>query len=272
MSHLLDHYLERWGLIMSRKMMETPTGHLYQVDSIHGSSVLKIFTDLGKHDERGGSIFLGALKGDGAALLYEYDDRAQLMEYLPGPNLYEFSQKGQEDKATEIFVGLVKKIRSKKIVASQEQLMTMRDLFKIFDRVSPPRELADLFTKAQKLSKQLVATQTEEILLHGDLHHENVMKNSRGEYVCFDPKGIMGDPAYELATTLKNPMAYQETSQNLEMFKKRAISFSKELNLPLERIVGFAFIHLCLSVGWAIEDGGDYSHQEALLKKVVAFI
>jgi len=116
--------------------------------------------------------------------------------------------------------------------------------------------------KGKKLSEHLLSTQTKEVLLHGDLHHENILKNSNGEYVCFDPKGMVGDPSYELGTTLKNPWGYPEVSQDIEMFKKRAEEFSKGLSLPLDRIIGFTFVHLCLSIGWAIEDGGDFSHQK----------
>ena len=125
-----------------------------------------------------------------------------------------------------------------------------------------------MFQKAELLADKLLATQTKEVLLHGDLHHENVKLNSRGEYVCYDPKGFIGDPAYELGTTLKNPWKYPNIAHDKEMFIKRAKYFSNELNLPFDRVIGFAYVHFCLSFGWALEDGGDYSHQFELIRQI----
>ncbi|MBT4763256.1 MAG: phosphotransferase [Bdellovibrionaceae bacterium] len=271
-TELLEHYLKNWNLSNVHKIKETDTGHIYKVDSKYGRVVLKIFTELGVKDELGGTFFLRATSGNGTVKLYKHDNKAQLMEYLPGENLYRYSKEGKEDEATLIFINIIKKIHSSEGIEERDKLMPLNYLFKLFDRVNPPKELAEIFKKAKELSERLLSTQTDEVLLHGDLHHENVLKNSEGEYVCFDPKGVIGDPSYELGTTLKNPWGYPEISQDIEMFKRRAKRFSIELNLPLDRIIGFAFIHLCLSIGWAIEDGCEYSHQQKLLLKVVSLL
>lgn len=272
MSDLLSYYSKSWTLTNIHKITETATGNVYKVDSKNGPSILKIFTDLGLKDESCGTIFLKAMAGNGTAKLYEHDEKAQLMEYLPGHNLYYYSKENKEDEATKIFIDIIKKIHSCNIVEDKDKLTPVKHLFRLFDRINPPEELFEFFITARELSDHLLSTQTEEVLLHGDLHHENVLKNSNGEYVCFDPKGMIGDPSYELGTTLKNPWDYPEISQDIEMFKRRAASFSKALNLPLERIIGFAFVHLCLSIGWSIEDGGKYTHQEILLKKVAKLL
>lgn len=272
MSDQLNNYLKKWKLTNASQLTKTATGHIYKVDSINGPAILKIFTDTGIVNESAGTIFLKNLAGKGAAKLYEYDDRAQLIEYLPGHNLYHFSKKNNEDEATKNFIEIIKKIHSCENFLDKNKLTPIKDLFKLFDRINPPDDLISVFNKARKLSRHLLATQVTEVLLHGDLHHENILKNNNGEFVCFDPKGMIGDPAYELGTTLKNPWDCPEISQNIETFKSRALNFSKELNLPLERIIGFAFIHLCLSIGWAIEDGYEYSHQKILLEQVAKLI
>tara|TARA_Y100000590_G_scaffold470776_1_gene670417 strand:- start:50563 stop:51045 length:483 start_codon:yes stop_codon:yes gene_type:complete len=155
-----------------------------------------------------------------------------------------------------------------KDIKNRERLSPLSDLFKIFGRIDVPKDLVDTFNKAEALAKELMATQTHEVLLHGDLHHENIISREDGEFVCFDPKGMIGDPAYELGTTLKNPRDYPEISQNIECFVERAKFFSDELKLPYDRVVGFAFIHVCLSMAWSIEDGFDYLAQLDLAKKI----
>lgn len=132
----------------------------------------------------------------------------------------------------------------------------------------PPIELKDHFSKAHELSKKLISTQTNEVLLHGDLHHENVLSRSNGEFVCFDPKGFIGDPSYEIATILKNPWNHPEISQDIHLFTDRARYFAKELQLPINRIFSFAYVHLCLSIAWSIEDGQAYTYQKKILSEV----
>ena len=177
MSELIDYYSKHWSLNKVEKITETYTGYIYKVDSEYGPAVLKIFTEVGVKDEAGGSVFLRACSGNGSVSLYEYDEKAQLMEYLSGQNLYEYSKNGREDEATLVFVNIIKKNHKAQVIEDREKLTTLVDLFRLFDRLNPPENLNSTFKKAKVLSKYLLSTQTEEVLLHGDLHHENVLKN-----------------------------------------------------------------------------------------------
>ena len=254
----LTHYLKKWDLKHSEKIISTPTSDVYVVT--RGTPyILKIFTDTGAIDEKDSFIALKAWQGKGAAQLIEFDSRALLIEKLEGPNLYSFSQKNEEHKATEIFSGIIKKIHLSEFTENQK----LKSLFDIFTPLAEKefRKKHRLFEKAYHLSQALLESQEKMVLLHGDLHHENVMRRDNGEYVCFDPKGLWGDPAYEIATILKNPWNYPAVSENKEACLKRANDFSKTLNLPLERILAFAFVHMCLSAIWGIQDNKSFDHQ-----------
>lgn len=54
------------------------------------------------------------------------------------------------------------------------------------------------------LANHLLATTTEEVALHGDLHHGNILKHNDG-WMCIDAKGLVGDPAIEGAAFVCNP-------------------------------------------------------------------
>ena len=43
------------------------------------------------------------------------------------------------------------------------------------------------------------------MLLHGDLHHENIMHGPRG-WLAIDPKGVLGDPGFDAANMFYNPL------------------------------------------------------------------
>ncbi len=265
MNTYLNTYLKLWSLSNPKPLAQTYTGHLYIVNSTFGPAILKLFTDIGIKDESKGSEFLRACAGNGAVHLFKFDQRAQLMELLDEPNLYTYSAIGEEHKATQVFVNIIHSIHSVKNY-NKNKLKPLKYLFNIFKRISPPDGLKNSFFKAENIAKELLKTQTDEVLLHGDLHHENVMKNSNDQFVCFDPKGFYGDPSYELATTLKNPWDYPEVSQNMDIFKQRVNTFSTDLNLPISRIIGFSYVHACMSLAWSIEDNHDHSHQAQLIK------
>lgn len=262
MSDYLDKYIHDWKLENVEKLTSTFTSDVYTVESAREKRVLKILNEVGIKDELPGTYFLQACKGIGAVELFKYDERALLIEYLPGENLYQFSKSGREAEASKVFCAIIKKV--KKNIPHIDRFQKVDDLCSIFDQIEAPRELGDLLEIGKSKFEELRKTQTEEVLLHGDLHHENVISRKSGEFVCFDPKGLLGDPAYELGTTLKNPWDYPKISHDIDIFRERAKYFSKELGLPYDRVVGYAFVHLCLSIAWAIEDGVSFEHQLAL--------
>jgi len=268
MDQFLDKYIQDWKLENCEKLASTFTSDVYSADSKYGKVVLKILNEVGVKDELPGTFFLENCSGRGTVNLFEYDDRALLIEFLSGDNLYQFSKTGNEQQASKIFCEIIRKIHSVNDIKDRNRLVFYTDLLKVFDRIETPQNLIVTFEKVRELAKKLVATQTQEVLLHGDLHHENVLSRSNGDFVCFDPKGMIGDPAYELGTTLKNPWDYPKISQNINIFQERAKYFSNELNLSYERIIGFAFVHLGLSIAWAIEDECKYDHQLELIQKV----
>ena len=135
---LLNHYTNLWGLTECCKIASTFTSDVYKAKSKHGSVILKILNDIGRKDESAGIYFLANCNGNGAAKLFEYDDQALLMEYLPGNDLCQFSKSGNENRASEIFCSIIKKIKSIKPIKYQNQLTPYTKLFDFFDRIPPP--------------------------------------------------------------------------------------------------------------------------------------
>jgi streptomycin 6-kinase len=261
-------YSQKWNLTNMEKLASTFTSDIYQADSKHGKVVLKILNELGIKDELPGTYFLDNCQGRGCVNLYEFDEKALLIDYLEGENLYQFSKTGQEEQASKVFCEIIKKIHGVKVIKHIDKLNDFKILFDVFRKIKAPSDLLEIMDKGKHLSEKLLASQNIEVLLHGDLHHENIMSNSKGEFVCFDPKGFRGDPAYELGTTLKNPWDYPEISQDLELFQERAKFFSRELGLCFERVIEYAFVHICLSIAWALEDQCDYDHQAKIIRKI----
>ena len=112
-----------------------------------------------------------------------------------------------------------------------------------------PVEIAE---KAAQFPKYLLDTTSEEVLLHGDLHHGNMLKSLDGHYLSIDPQGFIGDPLAEIGGFMRNPYPSLAKQKNMsELLIARLDQFSVELGGCLSRITQWAFVVTVLSMYWA---------------------
>lgn len=114
-----------------------------------------------------------------------------------------------------------------------------------------------LVEEAETLFTELIASMDEVVLLHGDLHHENIVAAERQLWLALDPKGLVGEPAYEVGVLLRNqlpePLTQPEASRTLA---RRVDQLAEELGLDRERLIGWGLAQAVLSAWWSIEDHG----------------
>ena len=117
-----------------------------------------------------------------------------------------------------------------------------------------------LVERAEALFSELIASMGERVLLHGDLHHYNILSAEREPWLAIDPNGVDGEREFELWQFLRNRI---ESSQNPEKALPRLLDqFVDELRLDRERMVGWGMAQSVLSLWWSIEDHGRLSEQE----------
>jgi streptomycin 6-kinase len=125
-----------------------------------------------------------------------------------------------------------------------------------FDGTTGPFPRA-LVEEAESLFAELLASQSAPVLLHGDLHHDNILSATRAPWLAIDPKGVVGEPAYEVGALLRNPLP-----QLLEMpdpgrvTARRVDQLAEALGIDRARIRGWGLAQAVLSAWWCIEDSG----------------
>lgn len=116
-----------------------------------------------------------------------------------------------------------------------------------------PQKLVDA---AELIFSELVADSAEAILLHGDLHHYNILRAKRAPWLAIDPKGVVGEPAYEVGAYLRNPLnGFFDQPDAQQQMARRVAVFAETLDLERERIIGWGFAQAVLSAWWSVEDG-----------------
>ena len=116
---------------------------------------------------------------------------------------------------------------------------------------------ADLVAVAESLFAELLSSMADPVLLHGDLHHDNILQAQRQPWLALDPKGVIGEPAYELGALLRNPLPQLLAHpQPARVLARRVDLLAEFFGLARERIVGWGVAQAVLSAWWSYEDHG----------------
>ena len=111
--------------------------------------------------------------------------------------------------------------------------------------------------RADGVYTELCDSMGELVVLHGDLHHENVLRNGDG-WVAVDPKGVVGEREYDTGALLRNPSPeLLDQPHPRRMLARRADQLAEALQLDRARIGAWAWAQAELAALWAVEDGDD---------------
>jgi streptomycin 6-kinase len=124
------------------------------------------------------------------------------------------------------------------------------------DRIPPA-----LLDRAERLTRELAAPGPGDLLLHGDLHHQNVLRDGRGTaddvWRAIDPRGWWGDPAFDTAAFLVNPHEGGLVRDHPErQARRRAAIIAEAAGLDRERILAWALAGAVIAELWCLEDHG----------------
>ncbi len=110
-----------------------------------------------------------------------------------------------------------------------------------------------LVEKAETLFSGLIGSMGDPVLLHGDLHHYNILSATREPWLAIDPKGVVGEREYEVGAFLRNCLLSRPRPERL--LEQRANQLAEELGFERERLLSWGLAQAVLSAWWSIEDG-----------------
>jgi streptomycin 6-kinase len=111
------------------------------------------------------------------------------------------------------------------------------------------------FHRAADLLRELLQDARDPKLLHGDLHYDNILSSDRAGYLLIDPKGVVGEPAFDIGYLVSRPMPSARDHLPLSRAISRRLAFLPDaLHLDRDRVAAYAYVAAALSLAWAIED------------------
>lgn len=194
---------------------------------------------------------LALYDGRGAVRLLA-DDAARgalLLERLvPGDALVDAA--ADDDAATHVLAGLVRDLP--RPVPAGHPFPDVGAWGRALDEPCPAVPSAVL-RRARDEYAELCASAAAPVLLHGDLHHFNVLRAGDG-WRAIDPKGVVGEPAYETGALLRNPIGVRLPRARQE---RRIALLAEALSLDAGRMRAWARAQAVLCAVWAVQDGED---------------
>lgn len=230
-------------------------------------------------DELRGAYYLRWRDGEGSVRLLASEGRLMLLEHAGERHLSDALDTDGDDAATEIAAEVLGRLLSDGYQPSPIEFQSLRDRFaELFARAEKDRAagIASAYLDAARLASRLLDEPAAEKPLHGDLHHDNILFGPRG-WLAIDPKGVLGDPAFDAANLFYNPLERTELCRSPERIAFMSETFGKVLGQNPAAILDHAIAYGCLSASWhasdanAVEEARELSIAEAIRSVRLSF-
>jgi len=209
---LMTDCVERWGLkLLGTASAGLPINVIHYAETGTGQPVvLKVGVP---HPEQKTELrTLRYYEGRHAVRVIDWDDEsgAFLMDRItPGTNLreYDFVADGGVEARSEIKIQLMNELP---IAASDiDDLPTIDEwlalAFNSFRKKTKDNpEFLGFIVLAESLYVDIKAMYPGTFLLHGDLHHENILHDAERGWLAIDPKGVLGPKIMECGRFIQN--------------------------------------------------------------------
>jgi streptomycin 6-kinase len=238
---IADEIAEEWGLTLGTPYVPGACGHVVRAVTADGAPVvLKVLWPHREAEQEADA--LERWDGDGAVRLLARDDRRHglLLERCePGVFL---SSAGPE-RALDTLIGLLPRLWK-----PADGFRTLED--EVAHWLEHDLRHADL---AAGLARELAPTQGEQVLVHQDLHGDNVLAAGREPWLVIDPKPLSAEREFAVAPIVRSA----ELGHSRRDVRYRLDRLCAELSLDRERARGWTIVQTLAWAGDACEPLGE---------------
>ncbi|UXN70995.1 3'-kinase [Devosia neptuniae] len=258
-------WLSRWGLVPEGEAIRTHSSLLLPVQREGVPAMLKIAT---AEEELNGAHLMAWYAGNGAARVFAHEDSGLLLERLSGHrSLIEMERSGRGDEATGIICAVVAKLHAARNHMPPETLYPMAIWFRQLEPAAT--RLGGVLTKSAAAARELLAMPQYVVPLHGDIHHGNILDGDERGWLAIDPKGLLGERAFDYANLFCHPEAKIATEAG--RLEQRIDIVARDANLDPKRVLKWILAYAGLKSVWTMErEGGGQEARELTIAQMAA--
>lgn len=241
-------WLTRWELAPDGEPIRTHSSSLLPVHRAGAPAMLKVAHAA---EERAGAGLMAWWDGDGAARVLEHDGDALLMERATGPaSLAAMVHAGRDDEASRILCAAAARLHAPRDRPPPE-LVPLARWFQALEPAAAAH--GGILGRAAAAARELLAEPRDVVVLHGDLHHGNVLDFGARGWLAIDPKGLIGERGFEFANLFRNPD--RETASAPGRLARQVEVVATAAGLERGRLLKWILAFAGLSAAWSLEDG-----------------
>lgn len=259
---LLDAWCERWSITLDAPYA---LSYNYVAPATRGDGTRVVLKAGVPHDDIAHEF--AALRhwdGDGAVRVLESDTDAgvALLEHVePGEPILSLD----DDAATQIAAGLMRRVAAHPLPTGHA-FPTVADWGRAFALLRARHDgrgldPVALYDRGEVLYRELALAPGPRALLHGDLHHYNILRATREPWLIIDPHGVIGPPAFEVGTWMRNPMGLLQLDRSAAEVRAtlntRLGIFAEALGIDRALLRDWSIAVCCLSAAWSDESSHD---------------
>jgi streptomycin 6-kinase len=246
---------EKWQLTHVQPLEDPSINYIcYAHSRIYGDVVLKLQAP---HAER--KTELAALQlfaGRKVCKLHEFDEGAAallLERILPGVNLRSLPDKKEQlEIGAELIAQLPVPVGMGHGFPTY-QTWIRNALENILPQFEIDQRLFEFMHTAEQILGEICPPGSPQYLLHGDLHHDNILQNHQERWKVIDPHGVVGLPFMESARFIQNHVMGDNGDLLLADLDATINNFAVNLAQPKRLISSALFILHSLSTCWDVE-------------------
>jgi streptomycin 6-kinase len=160
---------------------------------------------------------------------------------------------GQDETANAILCGAVARLHAPR---AKPPPTTLAPLPVWFRQLGPAAAThGGVLVNSAAAAAALLASPREERVLHGDIHHDNVLDFGPRGWLAIDPKGLHGERGFDYGNLFCNPDI--QTAAAPGRLARRAATVARLAGIEPRRLMRWVLAYAGLSAAWTIGDGGD---------------
>lgn len=260
----LEYAKRKWALNHLNVLYEHPTKSIFTAESEHfGTVILK--TDRDRQQLEAEYKMLERLSGHYSCKAYAFDAEAGLLleeRIIPGTAL---RREASLKKRIQVFLQIFQEIH-----VSVDSGVTYLDWLEQICKYCISHQAAEeMASRAHSFCVEMFGKYPDRVLLHGDLHHDNLLLRTDGSYAMIDPKGVVGPAVMDLPRFILNELDTAHTCPDRQHMEKVILLLSEQSGYPVADIRKLFYMETVLANVWCMEDGEEMNLQELDLADIL---
>ena len=196
----IEKYTKKWKLHDVKFIEFYSASLLFEcIAPEFGPSILKIH--MGINDLKREIKALSLFGLNYVCEVYRYSEESEicLLERItPGETLF---HKTTRKERVGLFCNIHSQLHTSRIKTSSfpTYLECINESYRAISSRMDCEPISHLLHEAKEMVVSINYKYNQSFLLHGDLHHENILKNQFGGYTIVDPLGYVGDPIFDIS-------------------------------------------------------------------------